>query len=153
MANMCNNWVKFRGADLTEIKRLMADAIKSNEGWLPDGIDGDRCLFDVCLHEDWYQFITKWSPPIDEMVAICRKAKVSFSMDYDELGFNIYGTAEYDYDTDILKQTDLDDEHFNRITEDGDGYLLDGKFVESVYDALYTMLEEVKKGKDIYTND
>lgn len=149
MANMCNNSVTFRGTDLIEIKRLMDDAIKTTNngiGWLPDGIDGDRYLFDVCFQDEWYQFETKWCPPIEEMVSICRKAKVSFSMNYEELGFNIYGTAEYDYDTDILKVVGLDDEHFNRITEDGDGYLLDGEFVESIYDALDIMLEEVKKG-------
>lgn len=147
---MCNNWVEFRGADLTEIKRIMADAIMSNEGWLPEGIDGDRYLFGVFLNGDSYQFETKWCPPIEEMVSICRMAKVSFSMDYVEFGSNIYGTAEYDYDSDTLKEINLDDEHFNRITEDEYGvYLFDGNFVESIYDALEIMLEDVKKGGKI----
>jgi len=158
MANTCNNSIYFYGKDLSKIKEIIADAIRTNDklqqGWLPEFAKPEHCLaryfFDVCINhvtegeELAVSCWTKWAPPLEELVAICKEANVSCLCLYDELGFLIYGQFQYDVSTDTQKDISLTDEDFDRVQEDkeSDVYIFDGEVVESCYTAYAEILDQ-----------
>lgn len=155
MENHCYNTITFKGKDLTKIRQMIADAIKTNEtqGWLPqssqENRDLSRYLFDVYVSDDLDDLITitcwtKSSPPLEELEFICKEAQVSGSCWYDECGCMLFGEFSYDVETDISNCIALTDEDFDRVVYDkeNDVYLFDGKVVDSDYTAYQEMLDE-----------
>lgn len=158
MANQCNNSFSFTGKDLTEIKKLITEAIQTNkekrEGWLPEFIDVKKLhyahyLFDVdiIMHSEDELVVscwTKWSPPMEEIEQICRMAKVNCTCQYEELGCLLYGQFEYLYESDYTTDISLDESDIDRVSynEEKDIYLFDGEIIESDYDAYQQMLDE-----------
>lgn len=153
MANHCYNWITFKGNDVSKIKEMMLEAIEVNkeQGWLPKEVEGgfSRYLFDVYINDDCPDFLsvqcwTKWSPPLDELVIICKLAGVSCVCNYEECGMMIYGEFEYLVDEDISVDTYLDEKDFDRVVydEENDVYLFDGKVVDSDTTAYQEMLDE-----------
>lgn len=158
MANNCNNTITFSGEDLSPIRNLIQEiqeAEENNVGWLPEGYKGDydHYLFDTYIMDNDTEIIiecwTKWSPPIDEMVYLCKQANVNVSIHYDEMGMGLYGLCYYNSSKDEFEDTCLDDNDTNRIQydEENDIYTLDGNPIESEsdYEEYENMLIEKLK--------
>jgi hypothetical protein len=152
MANLCSNHLIAEGGNVDGLHDMMESARKytldKHEGWTRHD---DNYLFDIHREGDQWNFETKWSPPLDEVIGICRELGVSVTMDYVELGMNIYGRIMYDHMTDVVRDIYLDDSDFNRVEydEDNDIYTFDGKQYDSEYDALELMLDAKWKGGEL----
>ena len=158
MANHCNNSIYFYGKDLGKIKEMIADAIRANdelrEGWLPESTKSDpslsHYLFDVCIssiiegEELAVDCWTKWSPPLEELVIICKEANVSCLCLYDELGSSLFGQFEYDVQEDVQKDIFLDEADFDRVQydEESDLYAFNGEVEDSDFTCYMKMLDE-----------
>jgi hypothetical protein len=151
MANWCSNHLIATGGNVNGLHDMMESArlhtLEKHEGWTRHG---DNWLFDFHRDGDQWNFETKWSPPIDEVIGIARELGVSVTMDYVELGMNVYGRIMYDHMTDVVRDIYLDDSDFNRVEydEDNDIYTFEGKQYDSEYDALELMLDAKWKGGD-----
>jgi hypothetical protein len=161
MANICNNTITFSGEDLSLIRNLFDEIKKENTdgyGWLPEGYKGEygHYLFDVDITDHDDEIIvdcwTKWAPPIEEMIYLCKNTNIHVNINYDEMGMGLYGQCYYDSKTNEFKDVCLDDDDINRIQydEDNDIYTLDGNPVESDYEEYYNMLTE-KLNKQLTT--
>jgi len=156
MANICTNTITFSGEDLSPIRNLIQEiqeAEENNVGWLPEGYKGEygHYLFDVDItdHDDeiviscW----TKWSPPIEEMMYLCKQTNVNVNIHYEEMGMGLYGVCGYNSSKDEFEDVCLDDDDINRIQydEENDTYTLDGNPIESDYEEYENMLIEKLK--------
>jgi len=151
MANICTNTITFSGEDLSPIRNLIQEiqeAEENNVGWLPEGYKGEygHYLFDVDItdHDDeiviscW----TKWSPPIEEMMYLCKQTNVNVNIHYEEMGMGLYGVCGYNSSKDEFEDVCLDDDDINRIQydEENDTYTLDGEPIQSDFEEYENML-------------
>ena len=168
MANWCSNNLTVTGGSEEDIKeffecfRNMSEKGKAEGlGQFPEELiqeDLDEAyLFEIYCEEDqedYVSFETKWAPPIQLVVAIGKKFKVSFSMDYEEMGMLTFGRLDYNFEKDNFRDVDLDDSDFDQYEhlEEEDMY----KFRDELYDGdseiLETLLnEKIQKGKEIWS--
>jgi hypothetical protein len=152
MANHCANKIVFSGENLSLIRNLFDEIRKENGdnyGWSPEGYTTKgfyRCLFDVDITDNEYEIIfecwTKWSPPTDEMLYLCF-GNVNFSIEYEEVGMEVFGKCFYDSETNTFDDIYLTDEDFKRVecNEDSE-WTFDGNVIESRYDAFEQMLND-----------
>jgi len=151
MANICTNTITFSGENLSPIRNLIQEiqeAEENNVGWLPEGYKGEygHYLFDVDItdHDDeiviscW----TKWSPPIEEMMYLCKQTNVNVNIHYEEMGMGLYGVCGYNSSKDEFEDVCLDDDDINRIQydEENDTYTLDGEPIQSDFEEYENML-------------
>jgi hypothetical protein len=156
MANHCANRIVFSGEDLSSIRNLFDDIREENRknyGWIPEGFsseDTERFLFDVDITDNDTEIIfecwTKWMPPIDEMLHLCFGTIVNFSMEYEEVGMEVFGKCFYDSANHKFDDIHLDYDDFKRVgcNDDGD-WTFDGEYIESRYDAFEEMLNDKLK--------
>ena len=154
MANICTNTITFSGEDLSGIRNLI-DEINNTDGygWLPEGYVGEyyHYLFDVDITDYDEEIViscwTKWSPPIDEMMYLCKQTNVNVNIHYEEMGMGLYGVCYYDLNTDEVEDVCLDDKDINRIEydEENDCYTLDGEPIQSDFEEYENMLIEKLK--------
>jgi hypothetical protein len=148
--------ITFSGEDLSPIRNLIDEIKEENRkgyGWIPKGFNStyEHALFDVDVDDNVNEIIfecwTKWTPPLDEILFLCFGNDVNFSMQYEELGMNIYGICTYDSKTNTFEDVHLNDADFERIVEDDDTfeYTFNGEPIESRYDALEEMLKNKLK--------
>jgi len=156
MANICTNTITFSGEDLSPIRNLIQEiqeAEENNVGWLPEGYKGDyyHYLFDVDITDNDDEIVigcwTKWSPPIEEMMYLCKNTDIHVNIHYEEMGMGLYGKFYYDPKTNEFEDVCLDDEDINRIQydEENDIYTLDGNPIESDYEEYENMLNKKLK--------
>jgi hypothetical protein len=156
MANICSNTITFTGTDLSIIRKAITEIEskhKEGEGWLPDGFIGSylHYLFDVDVQDYETDIVfncwTKWAPPIEEMLHLCKGANINIELQYEEMGCQLYGVYHYDYATDTLSDTCLDYNDFARVVydDDNDEYTFDGEPIESDSEAYEEILEEKLK--------
>lgn len=156
MANICTNTITFSGEDLSPIRNLFDEIKQENTdgyGWLPKGYDGgySHYLFDVDVTDHVDEIIidcwTKWAPPIEEMMYLCKNTDIHVNIHYEEMGMGLYGKFYYDSKTNEFEDVCLDDDDINRIQydEENDIYTLDGNPIESDYEEYENMLIEKLK--------
>lgn len=144
MANWCSNHLLAMGGNVNALHELLDSArlytLEKHEGWTRHG---DNWLFDFHRDGEQWNFETKWSPPLDEMVDICRELGVSIQMDYVEISSYVYGRLYYDHVEDVVRDIYLDDSDFDRVEydEDNDIYKFEGKVYDSEYEPLEMMLD------------
>ncbi len=149
MANWCSNHLIATGGNVNGLHDMMESArlytLEKHEGWTRHG---DNYLFDIHRDGDQWNFETRWSPPLDEVIGICRELGVSVTMDYVELGCCVYGRLYYDHVEDVVRDIYLDDSDFDRVEydEDNDIYTFDGKVYDSEYEPLERMLDAKDEG-------
>jgi len=153
MANNCWNTITFSGNDLTAIKQIIKETTNMNEGYLPSFVDISnlsypKYLFDIYVVYDDDSIIritcwTKWSPPTEELIQICRHLKINCSCLYEELGMGIFGRMEYDCTTDTDNDIYLTEEEISSVKYDHDTglYSYDGELYESDTEIYSEMLE------------
>lgn len=155
MANWCSNHLLATGGNVKGLHEIFESArrhtLEKHEGWMFT-TDGDRYLFDFDRNDDQWDFETRWSPPIEEIVIIARTLGVSVEMDYVEMSSCVYGRMRYDHTTGEVIDIYLDDSDFDRVEydEDNDIYEFEGKVYDSEYEPLEIMLDA--KWKEV-TND
>jgi hypothetical protein len=156
MANICTNTITFSGEDLSPIRNLIdeiQEAEENNVGWLPEGYKGSyyHWLFDIDITDNVDDIIigcwTKWAPPIEEMMYLCRNTNVNVNIHYEEMGMGLYGVFFYDSKTNEFEDVCLDDDDINRIEydEENDTYTLDGNPIQSDFEEYENMLNEKLK--------
>jgi hypothetical protein len=156
MANICTNTITFSGEDLSPIRNLIKEIQQEQDNgnaWLPEGYKGDyyHWLFDIDITDYDEEIViscwTKWSPPIEEMMYLCKQTNVNVNIHYEELGMGLYGVCYYDSKNDEFEDICLDDDEINRIQydEDNDIYTLDGNPIESDYEEYENMLNKKLK--------
>jgi hypothetical protein len=156
MANICTNTITFSGDDLSPIRNLIQEIQQENTdgyGWLPEGYKGEysHYLFDVDVTDHDDEIIidcwTKWAPPIEEMMYLCKNTNIHVNIHYEEMGMGLYGKFYYDSKTNEFEDVCLDDDEINRIQydEDNDIYTLDGNPIESDYEEYENMLNKKLK--------
>lgn len=149
MANICSQNLTFSGNEknVNKVIALFKDmeeaCRKTDNGQLPVFLEGNkecRHLFDIYGDGDSINFWSKWSPAIETIRQIAVKYKVNFSLDYEELGCQIFGRATFV--DGILTETDLDDSDFESYQETESGvYTFDGEVYESEFEILEKLLE------------
>ncbi len=149
MANICNNYIEFFGEkhNIEEAKNLFLELMYEQA-------DASCRLLDVfvSLWDDnslIVEFSTKWSPEIDMMKDIAIKHKLSFILDYEELGNGLCGRAEYLMGT--LVETILDEEDLNKFSysSEDDSYIFEGTKYDNMYEILDILLSrKVLENKD-----
>lgn len=151
MANICTNTITFSGEDLSPIRNLIQEiqeAEENNVGWLPEGYKGDyyHYLFDVDITDYDEEIVincwTKWSPPIDEMMYLCKQTNVNVNIHYEEMGMGLYGVCGYNSSKDEFEDVCLDDDDINRIQydEENNTFTLDGEPIQSDFEEYENML-------------
>lgn len=144
MANWCSNYLHATGGNVQGLHELLESArrhtLEEHEGWT---MYGNHYLFDFDRNDDQWDFETRWNPPVEEILAICRVGGVSVEMDYVEMGLCIFGRMRYDHTTGNVIDICLDDSDFDRVEydEDNDIYTFDGKEYDSEYEPLEIMLD------------
>jgi hypothetical protein len=151
MANMCINFLTITGEDLTKIREQLKLASKSNQSWLPEGLEGRdnmRWMFDIYIVNDYEDLIevqceTKWAQLDKELKAIGKIFNVNISNQYEELSSNLYGYSYFDIETMTTTDICLDEEDLGRVVDDEESgfYLLDGEFCENRDEAYDVMLQ------------
>jgi len=153
MANYCFNTITFTGDDLSLIRGVI-EQIKVEEekglGWIPEGFSGDyhHYLFDVCAEDYGTEIVftcqTKWAPPIEELVFLCKDANIDIELQYEESGNLLYGVYYYSHKTKETTNVCLEDEDFVRVVYDDETNTctFDGKEFESECEAYEQMLQE-----------
>ena len=157
MANICSNYLSITGGKESDVNSFRTSFIKMKEkelefnlGQLPEEIPIEKYENEeIYLHsfslEGSIQFETKWAPAIRVLVEMGRYFQVSFEMDYEELGFGIYGRLIYIHTLDSIHEIDLDDSDFESYEEDDDtGVCI---FEGEKYDCSSEVLEELLKRK------
>ena len=134
---------------------MIAEAIETNkvDGWLPKSLDVSKLdyphyLFDVTIYDEGDDFVsiqcwTKWSPPIIELEHIGKEMQINITCIYEELGCELYGQSEYDFENDCTNIIELDQNDFARVQYDdeNDTYSFDGVEIESDNIAYAEMLD------------
>jgi hypothetical protein len=149
MANWCSNHLHATGGNVQGLHELFESArrhtLEKHEGWT---MYDNHYLFDFDRNDDQWNFETRWSPPIEEILAICRFGGVSVEMDYVETGNCIYGRMRYDHTTGEVIDICLDDSDFARVSYDDetDTYRFNDEVYESEYEPLNEMLEDKWNG-------
>jgi hypothetical protein len=147
------NSIVFSGENLSAI-RIVIDEMNEKKaqgiGWIPRDYTSDNFyhyMFDIDATDNHYDIVlncwTKWTPPIDEILFLCSRIGVDFTMFYEELGMNVYGRCSFDSETNTFEDVHLTDEDFKRVVEDEDtfDFTFDGEPIECRYDAYELMLE------------
>lgn len=147
MANWCYNYLTFKGDNyekgmqLFEVLYQEQDQL-GGEGILPVWIkESRRCFFDILVDSDMVYFLTKWSPPIEEMERIGEELDVDFELEYIELGNALYGVLIRRRGE--IKHLYLEAEDFNsyEYNEELDVYKFEGKLWESEEEICELILE------------
>jgi len=155
MANWCQHQLFFTGEKsalenvFNAFKKMQEYQIKNYEGRVPDFMVAPESewFFTVVCNElptEQISYETKWSDNVVDLVTIADHYGVSFEVEYQESGCNIYGKASYNHKTKELKQTDLDDSDFEQfgMNEEGDIYFFRDKEYECETDILDILLAE-----------
>ncbi len=155
MANWCRHWVEFSGEKdavekVLDVFYAMQEKQKTeNVGHKPDFIKevSQDWFFDIEVDYDENDghvvvYNTKWSPNLEDLEAIAVHCGVNFSVDYEELGENIFGKAILT-DAGIVRY-DLEDEDFDlySYSEEDDIYTYNGEFIDCEADILEKLFEE-----------
>jgi hypothetical protein len=113
MANYCSNTLMLSGRYKAFAKRI------ENHNYNDCGyLIGEMALFDLYKSDEGiYMFESKWTPPIDDLVAKAKKSGFSFTLEYYEPGCQIYGKAEYSKESG-LSVYDLPESVFDRVSWD-----------------------------------
>ena len=168
MANWCSNYLTVTGGSEEDTKEFFECFINMSEkgqaeglGQFPEELLSENLdevyLFEIYCeegHQDYIFFETKWAPPIQLVVAIGKKFKVSFEMEYDESGNQIYGKLTYNFEKDNFRDVYLDDSDFDEFEyiNEEDMYKFRDNLWESDGDIKKLLLEEkIKKGKEIWS--
>jgi hypothetical protein len=152
MANHCMNTIVFSGENLSLIRDMIKDIQEENRkgyGWIPEGFSSsyEHALFDVDITDNDNEIIfncwTKWMPPMDEMLYVCFGTDIKFSIEYEELGMEVFGKCFYDGASNEFYDFSLDDLDFKRVgCNDYSEWTFDGNVIESRYDAFEQMLND-----------
>ena len=147
---MCSQIVSFSGKEknvnrvIALFEKMEEACSKTGEGHKPDFVvekqEQCRYMFDINVDGDSINFWSKWSPAIETVRQIAVKFKVNFSLEYEELGCQIFGRATFV--DGILTETDLDDSDFESYQETESGvYSFEGEVYESEFEILEKLLE------------
>lgn len=154
MANMCSNVVWFTAGETTmqKLKELFLQMAGKEQatgnGQLPDFITEQQdWFFDTSWEEEdvlYYQ--TRWSPNLEQLVAIAEHFGCGFTCEYSETGNLVFGSATYGHGN--LTDTYLEPEDFEKYdyNEQTDNYCFEGNTFESDYEILEILLERKIKG-------
>ncbi len=157
MANWCNNYLTFSGAEsdlkkVTELFKKMNDLEQeTGEGQAPDFIKEvtDGYFFSIYQNSDdlgVFQYETKWSPNTAEVVKIAEHFNLSFILEYEEFGNDVFGKSKYNAQTKKLIENDLTNADFAEIEFDFDNDIYkfrgeedetDRNFLETLYFERY----------------
>ena len=159
MPNWCKNYITFSGdkENLEKVHQtfiqMQKDEDETNEGQKPDFLKEikDGYFFGIWVDTDprfpSYQYDTRWSPNVLDVQAIAEHYNVSFVLEYEELGNNIFGKTEYNHLTKKLIEKNLSDDDFAEIEFDFDNdvYTFRGEtdeternFLEQLYRERFT---------------
>ena len=140
MPNWCFNTVTFSGdkENLDKLTTTLDNAKKAEKEEnqaqkihnLGDVVEG--CFFDIYYerleNEIYFQYLTRWSPNIEDLALLCKEYKVSAEHEYSESGMQIYGTTTYDasgeYTDEQVKQEFLD---LIEYDDESDRYIYNGE--------------------------
>ena len=155
MANWCNSYLTFTGEEdqvkkVTELFKTMSNLESTtNEGQVPEFITEveDDYFFGIYESElGVFQYETKWSPNMAEVVKISDYFNLSFVLEYEECGNDIFGKSIYNHETKKLTVKNLQPEDFEEVQYDCDGdyYIFrdqqdetDRNFLEDLYFERY----------------
>lgn len=159
MANWCSNIMIYSGAKAPELFELFRNLKKESEeescGVLPkiEGINlqQGKYFFDLDIADNQNDFLqvrfdTKWTAPLEELLAIAKRYDGQYTIEVEELGNCIYGKifitskgGEPDY-----KEIYLSDEVFEAIEETEDcTYRYKGIAYDSEFDILEQELNKL----------
>jgi hypothetical protein len=149
------NTIVFSGENLSPIRNLFDEIRKENGknyGWIPEGFSSSNeyALFDVEIIDNDNEIIfscwTKWMPPMDEMLYLCFGTDIKFSIEYEEVGMEVFGKCFYEGASNQFYDFSLNDEDFKRVEcNEFSEWTFDGNVIESRYDAFEYMLNEKLK--------
>lgn len=154
MANWCTNTVFFNGETdkLEEIEQLFNEMAlrekETKEGQLPPFIQSaEGYCHNIYTAGGTIYYETQWVPNTEILVQIAEYYQVDFTHQYSELGFDIYGEANYEQG--VLKDVRLEEEDFDlfEINEQGI-YTFMGTFYEIEEELLEDLLEWKKEQLD-----
>ena len=132
MPNWCNNYITFSGdkENLEKVHQtfiqMQNDEGETNEGQKPDFLKEikDGYFFGIWVDTEnnppSYQYDTRWSPNVLDVQAIAEHYNVSFVLEYEELGNDIFGKTTYNHLTKKLIEKNLSDDDFAEIEFDFD---------------------------------
>lgn len=154
MANWCTNTVFFNGNSnkLEEIEQLFNEMAlrekETREGQLPSFIQStEGYCHDIYTEDGTIYYETKWVPNTDILVQIADFYQVDFTHEYSELGFDIFGEANYEQG--VLKDVRLEEEDFELFETDEQGlYTFMGTSYEIEEELLFDILEWKKDQLD-----
>lgn len=154
MANWCVNTVFFNcdPDKLEEIEQLFNEMAfrekETREGQLPPFIQSaEGYCHDIDTEDGTIYYETKWVPNIDILIQIADYYQVDFTHQYSELGFYIYGEANYEQG--VLKDVRLEEEDFELFERDEQGaYTFMGTSYEIEEELLEDLLEWKKDQLD-----
>lgn len=126
MANQCNNFLTLKTDDPNHpLIEWFKENSGAKEGTLPLDLDlrHDAYFFDIMVDHDSpltysIYFWTKWNPPIDELVEIGDRYKISWDLQYEELGCGVFGKTRYDHQLNTMQDIYLSDEDLDLVIED-----------------------------------
>ena len=154
MPNWCSNHIEFTGARVNELKTVIEDGKefveKMNQGWLPSFLPENtyHYLFDISdiyTNKDGsisFSCESKWSPPTDAVVAICKHFDLSVNMEYCESGMGIFGRYFYNGGAELDFFLDQEEIDMVEYDIDTDCYIYQGKTVDSDMEIYEKMLDD-----------
>lgn len=153
MANWAQNQIYFTGEE-SKVKEVTAlfiamqkECERTNEGQKPFFIPEivQDWFFNIQAYEgdDQISFETKWSSNVEDCVLVAKHYGLSFTLNYQECGCNLYGKAIYTAGNDEAKIYDLSNEYFDlyEFNEEADCYVFEGENYECEDDILETLFE------------
>lgn len=149
MANWCVNTVLFNcdPDKLEKIEQLFNEMAlqekETREGQLPPFIQSEEgYCHDIYTEGGTIYYETKWVPNTDIIMQIADYYQVDFTHQYSELGFDIFGEANYEQG--VLKDVRLEEEDFELFEKDEQGLY---SFMGTSYEIEEELLEEILERK------
>lgn len=143
MANNCANTILFLGDRVEEcMEYIKSRMTEDGTGiYLIDG-EHEKYCFDLTIEDNVIDFITKWSPDIEQVHQLALKFNLDYRYNYEETSSFVYGCVISDGGN--LSVIDLEEKHFDEIECDDETgmYTWRSEEYESEADILDMLLEE-----------